>query len=120
MVARIHPIRIHSAQILDLQFDQRARQFSLVAKSLCEVVCFKLVLSAQDVHQELDDCVHRGKRIREQDETNYDWELVMETKGLVQGTVVDEDREQGENVEEMELPMINNIFVLINSKVAYL
>lgn len=63
----------------------------------------ELVLSAQDVHQKLDNCVHWRKSIREEDEPNDDWELVMESEGLVEGLVVDEDGEEGKNVEEMGL-----------------
>lgn len=36
----------------------------------------------------------------------------METKGLVQGMVVDEDREQGEDIEEMGLQTVNNNSVI--------
>lgn len=34
----------------------------------------------------------------------------METKGLVQRSVIDEDREQSEDVEEMSLEKVNKSF----------
>lgn len=36
----------------------------------------------------------------------------MEAKGLVEGTVVDEDREEGENVECMELEHVRDWFTV--------
>jgi hypothetical protein len=63
VVTRIHPIGIHSAQILDLKLDQGAGELGGVTKVLRKFIGFELVLSAEDVHQELDDCVHWSEGI---------------------------------------------------------
>ena len=93
MVASIHPIRVHRAQILDLELDQRTSEFSRVSQPLCEFVGLELVSSAEDVHQELDDCVHWCQGVREQDEADYDGEFLVEAEGLVEGFVVNENGE---------------------------
>ena len=49
--------------------------------------------SAQNVHQQLHHRVHGCESVREEDEPNNNGELLVEAKGLVEGTVVDEDRE---------------------------
>ncbi len=103
VVARIHPVGIHRAQVLDLQLDQTLRQVFLVAEIECELVRLELEFSGQDVHEELDDGVHGCQSIREEDEADYDGALVVEAEGLVEGAVVDEDGEEGENIEHMEL-----------------
>lgn len=64
---------------------------------------FKLELAAEDVHQELDDGVHRGQGVREQDEPDHDGLLLDKSERLVQRLVVDEDREQRKDVEHVEL-----------------
>jgi hypothetical protein len=103
VVACIHPVGIHGAQILDLQLDQGAGKLGGVTQLLRKFIGLEFVSAAEDVHQELDDCVHGCKGIREEDESNYDGEFLMESEGLVEGFVVDEDREEGEDVEEMGL-----------------
>ena len=60
-------------------------------------------LSAQYVHQQLHHRVHRCKSIREEDESYDDRELLVEAEGLIEGAVVDEDREEGEDVERVKL-----------------
>ena len=60
-------------------------------------------MAAEDVHKKLGNGVHGCKRVREEDEADYDGEFVVETKGLVERFVVDEDREQGEDVEKVDL-----------------
>jgi hypothetical protein len=47
---------------------------------LCELIGLELVATAQDVHQELDDSVHWCKGVREEDETDYDGELLVEAE----------------------------------------
>lgn len=64
---------------------------------------FELELPAQNIHQELDHSVHRGQGIGEQEESNHDRIFIVETKRLIQGLVVHENREQGEDVEHVEL-----------------
>jgi len=64
---------------------------------------FKLKLAAQDVHQKLHNSIHGGKGIREQEEANHDRLLLNETERLVHRLVVDEDGEEGKDVEHVEL-----------------
>ena len=61
---------------------------------------------AQNIHQQLHHRVHGCERIREEDESNDDWELLVEAEGLVKGAVVDEDREEGEDIECVELEYV--------------
>lgn len=105
MVACIHPIRIHCAQILDLELDQRTSQLCLVSQLLRELIGLEFVATAEDVHEQLDDCVHWCQSVGEEDESDYYGELFVETEGLVEGLVVDEYGEEGEDVEEMGLQM---------------
>ncbi len=107
VVARIHPIGIHRAQVLDLELDQRPSQLSLVSQALREIVRLELVSTGKDIHQELDDGVHWSEGIREENEADDDWELLVEAERLVERLVVDEDREEGEDVEEMCLKKVN-------------
>jgi hypothetical protein len=103
VVACVHPVSIHCAQILDLQLDQRSSQFGRVSQFLGKLIGLELVAATEDIHQQLDDSVHWGKGVREEDESDYDWELLMEAKGFIERSVVDEYREKGEDVEEMGL-----------------
>ena len=80
VVACIHPVGIHCAQILDLQFDKRSSQLSRISQLLCELIGLELVATAQDVHQELDDSVHWCKGVGEENETDYDGELLVEAE----------------------------------------
>lgn len=101
MITGIHPIRIHGAQVLDLELDQGAGKLGLVTQLLRKRISLEFVLSAEDVHQELDDCVHRCKSVGEENEADYNWVFAVEPEGLVERVVVDEDGEQGEDIEEM-------------------
>lgn len=65
-------------------------------------------LSAQNIHQQLHHRVHRCEGVREEDEANDDGELLVEAKGLVEGAVVDEDGEEGEDVECVELENVRS------------
>ena len=116
VVARVHPISIHGTQVLDLELNQGAGEFGGVSKILRKLIGLEFVLSAEDVHQELDDCVHWCESVREEDEPDYDWEFVVEAEGLVEGFVVDEDREEGEDVEEMRLANVSvlKLYIMFN------
>lgn len=107
MVACIHPIRIHRAQILDLELDQRTSELGRVSQLLRKFVGLEFVAAAEDVHQELDDCVHWCKSIGEEDEADYDGKFFVEAEGLVKGFVVDEYGEEGEDVEEVGLYILS-------------
>lgn len=103
MVAGKHRIGIHSAEVLHLKLNQRLGKVRRVPKLLRESVGLELVLAAEDVHAQLDQHVHRGQHIREQDESDDDGPHCGESEVRVQRLVVNEDREQGEDVEEVEL-----------------
>jgi hypothetical protein len=64
----------------------------------------ELKFSAQHIHEQLDDGIHGGKGIREEDEANDDREFLVEAEGLEERAIVDEDGEEGEDVEHVELP----------------
>jgi hypothetical protein len=107
VIASIHPISVHGAQILDLQLYQRFGKVGGVAKLHSERIylqasgslssresreihtSFKLKLSAQDIHQQLNDRVHWCKCVREKDEPYYDRILFVETEGLIEGADVE-------------------------------
>ncbi len=93
VVACIHPICIHGAQILNLQLDQGSRQLCLVSQTFCKAISLELVSSAKDIHQELDDGIHRRQSVRKQDKADYDRELLVEAERLVERFVVDKHRE---------------------------
>ena len=103
MIARIQPVGIHSAQVLHLQFDQRLGELSRVAEFLRKGIGLELELAAQDVHEQLEDGVHGAHGVGEEDEADHDGLLAVEAEGLVQRLVVDEDGEEGEDVEHVRL-----------------
>jgi hypothetical protein len=107
VVACIHPIGIHSAQILDLELDQRASKLCRVSKLLCEFISLELVASAENVHQQFDNCIHWCKSIREEDKADYYGELIVKPKGLVKRLIVNENGEEGKNVEEVGLVLVS-------------
>ena len=106
MIACIHPICIHGAQVLHLKLDQTPGQFFLIPKVCCEDVGFKFELARQDIHEQFDYCVHWRKRVGEQDETNYDGMRVAEAERGVERVVVDKDAEEREDVEHVELELV--------------
>jgi hypothetical protein len=118
VVACIHPVGIHGAQILDLQLDQRTSQLGRVSQFVCEFIGLELIATAQDVHQELDDGIHWCKGVGEENESDYDREFLVEAKGFVKGSVVDEYREEGEDVEEMGLKELIKACLTQNSELA--
>lgn len=80
VVACVHPVGIHSAQVLDLQLYQRTSELCRVTQLLCEVIGLELISSAEDVHQKFDDCIHRGESVGKEDKANYDRILVVKPK----------------------------------------
>lgn len=108
VVAGVHPVCVHGAQVLDLELDQRSSELLLVAQVACEVISLELELATNNVHSELDDEIHGCECIREEEETNDDGALQDETKVGVQRGVVDEDREEREDVEDMSLAKVRN------------
>lgn len=68
----------------------------------------ELEFPAQNVHQQLHYRIHRRERVREEYESNDDGKFPMKTKGLVEGAVVDEDGEEGKDVECVELGYVRD------------
>lgn len=103
VVACIHPVGIHRTQILDLELDQGTSQLCRIPQLVRKFIRLEFVTTAEDIHQELDDCVHWREGVGEEDEADNDGELIVEAEGLVERLVVDENGEEGEYVEEMGL-----------------
>ena len=101
------PVGIHGAKVLDLELDQRAGQLRAVTKLLRKGIGLELVTTAENVHQKLDDSIHGTEDVREEQETNDDGMLLMEAKVGIQRAVVDKDREEGEDVEEVDLDTVS-------------
>lgn len=91
MVACIHPVSIHGAQILDLKLDQGTSELCGVPKVLRELVGLELIAAAEDVHQQLNHSVHWRQGVREEDKPDYDGEFLVETERLIETFVVDKD-----------------------------
>ena len=98
VVASIHPIGIHGAEVLDLELEEGAGKQHGVAELLRERIGFELKLAGDDVHAKLDDQIHGGEGIGEEEETNNDGVFGEETEGRVERVVVDENREESEDV----------------------
>ena len=103
VVAGVDPVGVHSAEVLDVKLDETAGKLGGVAELLGEGVGLELELAGDDVHQVLDDSVHRGESAGEEYETDDDGEFLVEAVGIVQRPVVDEDGEQSEDVEDVNL-----------------
>lgn len=107
VVACVHPVRVHSAQVLDLQLDERACQLGGVAQSPGKAIGLELEPPRERVHAELHERIHRRQCIREEDESHDDGMLLDEAKGRVERVVVDEDGEEEEDVEEVGLRFVS-------------
>ena len=103
VVGRVHPVGVHGGQVLDLELDQRSCELGRVAKILGKSIGLELVLAGENVHHELDQGIHWCQSVGKQNESDDDWADTVKAKGLVKGTVVDEDGEQAEDVEEVSL-----------------
>jgi 3-oxoacyl-ACP reductase-like protein len=64
---------------------------------------FEFKLAAKDVHQKLNDSIHRREGVREQEETDHNGLLAVEAERLVERIIVHESREESEDVEHVKL-----------------
>lgn len=80
MVAGIHPVGVHSAKVLNLELKEGAGKLLRVAQALGKCIGLELELAADNVHKQVDDEIHRGKSIREEDEADNNGVLFEETK----------------------------------------
>jgi hypothetical protein len=101
VVAGIHPVGIHGAKVLDLELKEGAGKLLGITKPLGKSIGLELELSADNVHKQVDDEIHRGKSIGEEDEANNNGVLFEKTERRVQRVVVDEDRKEKEDVERV-------------------
>lgn len=72
----------------------------------------KFEFPAQNVHQQLHRSVHGCEGVREEDEANDDGKLLVEAERLVEGSIVNEDGEEGEDVECVELEHVKSWFTV--------
>ena len=84
MIAGKGPVSIHSAKVLNLELNQRPSEIGAVAQSVGKGISLELEAAAQNVHQQLDDCVQRAEDIGKQKEPDDNGVLVGETKVGVQ------------------------------------
>ena len=103
VIACVDRIGVEAAQVLGVQLEQRASEIGSVTEIHGELVGLELVLARDHVHTELDNHVEGGERVVEEEEADDDGALGVELEGGVEGAVVDEDGEEGEDVEEMGL-----------------
>lgn len=103
MVAGIHPIGVHGAQILNLKLEKGTGELLGEAESLGESIGLELKLARKNVHGKLNDKIHGGQGVGEENEANDDGVLSQETESRIQRVVVDEDGEESKDVEEMGL-----------------
>ena len=108
MVGGEQPVGIHGAKVLDLELDQGASELGIVTKLVGELVGLELKLAAENVHAKLDEGVGRAKNIREEKESNDDRVHRVETKVGIEGVVVDENGEEGEDGEEVGLCIVSH------------
>lgn len=86
-----------------MKLDEASAELGLIAKLVGEGIGLELPLAGQHVDQKVDEGVHGRQGIVEEDETNDDGVLSVESERLVKRSVVDEDREESENLEEVGL-----------------
>lgn len=103
VVACVDGVGVKAAQVLSVQLEKRSGELGGVSEVHGELVGLELVLAGDHVHEQLNDSVHGGEGVVEEEESNNDGALDVETKGRVQRGVIDKDREEGEDVEQMSL-----------------
>lgn len=101
MVAGVHPVGIHGAEVLDVKLDERPGELHAETDLLGKGVGLELESAGDNVQEQLNDGVQRRERVGEEQETDNDGLLGGEAKGRVQRVVVDEDREQAEDIENV-------------------
>lgn len=106
MVRGVHPVGIHAAKVLLMELDEAGAELSLVSKLVGKGVGLELPLAREHVDTEVNQSVHGRQGVVEENETDNDGVLGVETKRLVQRSVVDEDREESEDLEQVELSVL--------------
>lgn len=103
VVGGVDRVGVHGAEVLDLELEKGAGELLGVAETLGESVGLELELAGQDVHAELEEHVHGGEGVGEEEEADDDGVFGEEAEGRVEGVVVDEDGEESEDVENVGL-----------------
>lgn len=103
MVGGVHPVGVHGAQVLLVELDESSGELRLEVETESKLVSLKLKLARQHVEGELKDSVHGRERVGEEDEANDNGVDGVEAKRRVQRTVVDEDGEEAENIQQVHL-----------------
>lgn len=80
MIARVHPVGIHGAEVLDLQLEKRPGQLSLHTETLGEGIGLELECAGDHVEEELDNGIHGRQSVGEEKEADDDWVLVVEAE----------------------------------------
>lgn len=106
VIACIHPVSIHGAEILHLQLDQTACQLLLESEVRREGIGFELEFAGEDVHEEFHNGISWRQSVGEENKPNDDWMRLVESKGGIERVVIDEDTEEGEDIEHVELKML--------------
>lgn len=118
VIARVHPVSVHGAEVLHVQLDKRCGQLGTHTQAVGESISLELERAGDDVQEELDDSVHWRESVREEEEADDDGVLVVEAKRGIEGAVVDEDGEEAEDVEEVGLEaVLVMIFIEVREEV---
>ena len=84
VVVCVHPIRVHRTQVLYLQLDKTLGKLCLVSELLCKGIGLEFVFTAQYVHKQLNENIHRSEDIGKEDEADNDGVLLMEAKRFIE------------------------------------
>lgn len=84
VVVCVHPIRVHRTQVLYLQLDKTLGKLCLVPEFLCKGIGLEFVFTAQYVHKQLNENIHRSEDIGKEDEADNDGMLLVEAEGFVE------------------------------------
>lgn len=107
VVTSVDRVGVHGAEVLDVQLEQGAAELLGVAQVGGEVVGLEFVVAGEHVHEQLHEGVHRGEGIIEEQEADDDGTSDVEPERRVQRGIVDENREEGEDVQKMRLGIVS-------------
>lgn len=83
MVAGVHPVGVHGAEVLLVKLDEGAGEFGAVSQALGKVVGFEFKFARENVEEQLEDGVHGRQGVRKEDEANDNGVLGEEAKRRV-------------------------------------
>lgn len=103
VVGRVKWVRVEGAEVLGVQLEKAAGEILSVAEVLGKLVGLEFILAGNHIHAELDDQVEGSECVVEEEEADDDGALGCELERGKEGAVVDEDREEGKDIEEVSL-----------------